>query len=79
MIKNKILLIPTITIIMLLITSGLFISTAYGFMINTKINENNYLCNKYCLIILCFIIIMCIIFNIFMFLQRNNKPLHLIV
>ena len=79
MIKNKILLIPTITII-ILITSGLFISSAYGFMINKKLNETNYFCNRYCLIIVGFIIfIICVLFNIFILVQRNNKPFHLIV
>ena len=77
MIKNKIILIPTITIIILL---SVFISFTYGFIINKKTQENNYFCNKYCLIICGFIIISIgIVFNTFVFIQRNNKPLHLIV
>ena len=75
MIKNKIILIPTITIIILL---SVFISFAYGLMINE--NENNYFCNRYCLIIFGLTIILIgIIFNIIILLQRNNKPIHLIV
>jgi hypothetical protein len=81
MIKNKIILIPTITIIILL---SLFISLAYGLMINKNLNknlnENNYFCNKYCFIIISFIIIsLGIFFNTFILIQRYEKPLKLIV
>jgi hypothetical protein len=76
MIKNKIILIPTITIIILL---SVFISFTYGLMINKNTNENNYICNKYCFIIICIFTIIGIAFNTFVFTQRNEKPLHLIV
>jgi hypothetical protein len=77
MIKNKIILIPTITIIIIL---SVFISFAYGLMININEKNNNYFCNKNCLIIFGLTIIsIVVIFNIIILLQRNNKPLNLIV
>jgi hypothetical protein len=75
MIKNKIILIPTITIIIIL---SVFISFAYGLMINEK--DKKYLCNSNCLIIFGLTILsIVVIFNIIILLQRNNKPLNLIV
>jgi hypothetical protein len=75
MIKNKIILIPTITIIIIL---SLFISFTYGLMINE--NEKDYICNRYCLIIFGIAILFIgVIFNIIILLQRNNKPSNLIV
>lgn len=75
MIKNKIILIPTITIIILL---SVFISFAYGLMINKE--ETDYIYNRYCLIIFGLTAIFIgIIFNIIILLQRNNKPMNLIV
>ena len=76
MIKNKIILIPTITIIILL---SIFISFAYGLIINKNINETNYFCNKYCLIIILILTIIGGIVNTYIFTQRNEKPIYLIV
>lgn len=69
MIKNKIILVPTLTIIILL---SVFISFAYGIILNEKIDNNSS--NKYCLIIILFGIIgIIILFNIFMIIQRQEK------
>ena len=76
MIKNKIILIPTITIIILL---SVFISFAYGLMINKNVNETNYFCNKYCWIIIFTFTIIGGAFNTFVLTQRYEKPLYLIV
>ena len=67
MIKNKIMLVPILTIIILL---SVFISFAYGIILNKKIENNN---NNYIIIILFSIIGIIIIFNIFMIIQRPDK------
>ena len=72
MIKNKIILIPSITIIILL---SLFISFAYGYKLNSsKQNETNFIN-----ILVILLIILLIIFNLIIFFQRYEKPYNLIV
>ncbi len=72
MIKNKIVLIPSITIIILL---SLFITIVYGYKLNSNIqNETNFL--KIFVFLLMFLLI---IFNFIMYVQKYEKPYNLIV
>ena len=73
MIKNKIILIPVLTIIILL---SVFISFAYGIILNQKIENNN---NNYIIIILSSIFSISIIFNTFIIMQRPEKTQNLII
>ena len=66
MIKNKIILIPTLTIIILL---SVFISFAYGIILNKKKDDNN----NNIIIILFSIITIIIIFNTFIIIQNSEK------
>ena len=73
MIKNKIILIPLLTIIILL---SVFISFAYGIILNQKTENNN---NNYIIIILLSIFSISIIFNTFLIIQRPDKTHKLII
>jgi hypothetical protein len=72
MIKNKIILIPSITIIILL---SLFITIVYGYKLNSNIqNETNFL-----KIFVFLLISLLIIFNFIIYVQKYEKPHNLIV
>ena len=73
MIKNKIILIPILTILILL---SVFISFAYGIILNQKIENNN---NNYIIIILFSIFSISIIFNTFIITQRHDETHYLII
>jgi hypothetical protein len=66
MIKKKIILIPTVTILILL---SVFISFAYGIILNKNNYNNN---NNYIIIILFSIVFIITIFNIFMLIQKQE-------
>ncbi len=74
MIKNKILIVPIISIFILL---SLFISVAYG--INNDINKKVRCDNKCIIITSTLLIILLIIFNCYIFFNRYEKPIRFIV
>ena len=70
MIKNKIVLIPSITILL-----SLFITIVYGYKLNSNIqNETNFL-----KIFVFLLISLLIIFNFIIYVQKYEKPHNLIV
>ena len=78
MIKNKIILVPIFTSF---IVFSFLISLVYAIRANKPtINNNSFYCDRNCLIFVSILLIfMLIIFNIYVFFHRYEKPYKLIV
>jgi uncharacterized membrane protein len=80
MIKNKIILVPIFTSF---IVVSFLVSLTYAIRTNSynpTINNNSFYCDRNCLIFISILLIfMLIIFNIYVFFHRYEKPYKLIV